>query len=59
MRGELSFTDVVDAEPFYYPYWGNIQLGRRRIGRATVGVDPAAWPGRPPRRGRVAVTAPC
>jgi hypothetical protein len=28
-RGELSFTDVVDANPVYYPYWGNIQLGRR------------------------------
>ncbi|MEA2577832.1 MAG: hypothetical protein QOD78_1420 [Chloroflexota bacterium] len=27
-RGELSFTDVVDSEPFFYPYWGNIQLGR-------------------------------
>ena len=27
-RGELSFTDVVDVEPFSYPYWGNIQLGR-------------------------------
>ena len=28
-RGELSFTDVVDANPVYYPYWGNIQLGRK------------------------------
>jgi len=27
-RGEMSFTDVVDANPVYYPYWGNIQLGR-------------------------------
>jgi hypothetical protein len=27
IRGELSFTDVVDQEPFSYPYWGNIQLG--------------------------------
>lgn len=24
--GELSFTDVVDATPVYYPYWGNIRL---------------------------------
>ena len=28
-RGELSFTDVVDANPVYYPYWGNVQLGRK------------------------------
>ena len=28
IRGELSFTDVVDQEPFSYPYWGNIQLDR-------------------------------
>ena len=24
--GELSFTDVVDSTPVYYPYWGNIRL---------------------------------
>ena len=24
--GELSFTDVVDTNPVYYPYWGNIRL---------------------------------
>jgi len=27
-RGELSFTDVVDQQPPFYPYWGNIQLSR-------------------------------
>lgn len=27
-RGVLSFTDVVDQDPFFYPYWGNIQLER-------------------------------
>lgn len=25
-RGEISFTDVVDVNPPYYPYWGNIHL---------------------------------
>ena len=24
--GELSFTDVVDVNPPYYPYWGSIRL---------------------------------
>ncbi len=28
VSGELSFTDVVDSEPFSYPYWGNIHLDR-------------------------------
>jgi hypothetical protein len=26
ISGELSFTDVVDVSPPYYPYWGSIRL---------------------------------
>lgn len=26
--GEISFHDVVDVDPPYYPYWGNVQLAR-------------------------------
>jgi hypothetical protein len=26
ISGELSFTDVVDTNPPYYPYWGSIRL---------------------------------
>ena len=53
VRGELSFTDVVDSEPFSYPYWGNIHLDRsaareasfrtvasRTTARATSAVAP-------------------
>ena len=35
-RGEMSFTDVVDEEPFSYPYWGNIHLGRNGTTGATT-----------------------
>ncbi len=26
--GQISFTDVVDVSPVYYPYWGNVHLAR-------------------------------
>ena len=55
-RGELSFTDVVDVEPFSYPYWGNIQLGR--VGAAastTVALSSARTSG----SAKGAAGAPC
>ena len=30
-RGEISFTDVVDVSPPYYPYWGNLRLATGRV----------------------------
>ena len=30
-RGEISFRDVVDVSPPYYPYWGNLRLATGRI----------------------------
>ncbi|MBI2777787.1 MAG: hypothetical protein HYX57_11080 [Chloroflexi bacterium] len=27
VSGELSFRDIVDVSPPYYPYWGNLRLG--------------------------------
>lgn len=55
-RGELNFTDVVDQEPFFYPYWGNIQLGRgsTTVASTTVALAARTAPGRAP-----AVAAPC
>ena len=41
-RGEMSFTDVVDHEPFSYPYWGNIQLGRAAGTAATLSATATA-----------------
>ena len=55
-RGEISFTDVGDAEPFSYPYWGNIQLGRLGSSETmTVAVASARTVG----SAKVAATAPC
>ena len=50
-RGEMSFTDVVDANPVYYPYWGNIRLGRKSASGPSQRRRRyrLAWPGR--RRG--------
>jgi len=31
VRGEISFRDVVDVSPPYYPYWGNLRLATGRI----------------------------
>jgi hypothetical protein len=28
ITGEISFHDVVDVSPPYYPYWGNVRLGK-------------------------------
>lgn len=39
--GELSFTDVVDVDPPYYPYWGNIRvpgLGSLTVASSSSGV---------------------
>jgi hypothetical protein len=55
-RGELSFTDVVDSEPFSYPYWGNIQLGRETQSLATTTRTAAA---RTSPSAKQAATAPC
>jgi len=54
-RGELSFKDVVDAEPFSYPYWGNIQLGRVKTTLAAT----AATSSRTAGSSSQAATAPC
>ena len=55
-RGELSFTDVVDSEPFFYPYWGNIQLGRVATSETTtVALASARTAGSP----KGAASAPC
>ena len=32
--GELSFHDVVDVSPPYYPYWGNVHLATSAAGGA-------------------------
>ncbi|HEX8024959.1 MAG TPA: hypothetical protein VF484_02025 [Candidatus Limnocylindrales bacterium] len=37
VSGELSFTDVVDVNPPYYPYWGAIRLDG---GSTTVATAP-------------------
>ena len=55
-RGELSFTDVVDAEPFFYPYWGNIQLGRDAQSVATASRTSAL---RTSASAKQAASAPC
>jgi hypothetical protein len=55
-RGELSFTDVVDANPVYYPYWGNIQLGRRTAASTATAASVAA---RVASAKAAAATPPC
>ncbi|MBI3745117.1 MAG: hypothetical protein HY264_01055 [Chloroflexi bacterium] len=55
-RGELSFTDVIDSQPFFYPYWGNIQLVAG-AGASTVSAPAAA--GRAATTAAAAVSAPC
>jgi hypothetical protein len=54
-RGELSFTDVVDTDPVSYPYWGNIQLGRK-AGALSVRKAGSASPA---HAKVAAVTPPC
>jgi len=41
ISGELSFHDVVDVSPPYYPYWGNLRLATGS-GGATIAVNPRA-----------------
>jgi hypothetical protein len=55
-RGELSFTDVVDANPVYYPYWGNIQLGRRAASSTATSAGTAS---RLASARNATATAPC
>lgn len=31
ISGELSFKDVVDVNPPYYPYWGNVRIAGQSI----------------------------
>lgn len=33
--GEISFRDVVDVNPPYYPYWGNLHLAKSMVGQAS------------------------
>ena len=56
IRGELSFTDVVDEEPFSYPYWGNIQLDR---GTPVILSSAASSARLASARVASAATAPC
>ena len=56
VRGELSFTDVVDEEPFSYPYWGNIQLDR---GTPVILSSAASSARLASARVASAATAPC
>lgn len=37
ISGELSFKDVVDVDPPYYPYWGNVRIGGQTV---TLGSPP-------------------
>jgi hypothetical protein len=41
ISGELSFHDVVDVSPPYYPYWGNLRLATSS-GGATIAVNQQA-----------------
>ena len=36
ITGELSFKDVVDLDPPYYPYWGNVRIPGGGTTAATV-----------------------
>ena len=45
-RGELNFTDVVSAEPFFYPYWGNVQLGRGGVAQTLSAAARSTSPAR-------------
>jgi hypothetical protein len=56
-RGELSFTDVVSSEPFFYPYWGNVQLGRKA--RAETVAQTSATTMRTAAAPESSVSAPC
>jgi hypothetical protein len=55
--GELSFTDVVDAEPFYYPYWGNIHLDP--IAAVSSAVTTTASKVRTNASAKAVAVAPC
>jgi hypothetical protein len=58
-RGELSFTDVVDANPVYYPYWGNIRSAERLHGLSHKSASSRlAWPGRRQEAAAAGVTPP-
>jgi hypothetical protein len=63
-RGELSFTDVVDTNPAYYPYWGNIQVGRKSAAvsshrSASLSARLAGSASRSATAAAAAVTPPC
>ena len=40
ISGELSFRDVVDVNPPYYPYWGNVRIAGQdlTLGSTTAGA---------------------
>jgi hypothetical protein len=39
VRGVLSFTDVVDVSPPYYPYWGNVRVDDGVGGTRSAGTS--------------------
>lgn len=45
VRGVISFTDVVDVSPPYYPYWGNLRLDDGVGGTRSVGISSASGSG--------------
>jgi hypothetical protein len=58
-RGELEFTDVVSAEPFFYPYWGNIQLNRTALATNSSIATTTSSSLRTSAASRAVAVAPC
>ena len=42
ITGELSFHDVVDVDPPYYPYWGNLRIAGQDISLGGTGTTTRA-----------------
>lgn len=54
ISGVLNFTDVVDTDPVYYPYWGNLRFPGDKAA-ITISVGPATVNAAAPG----VATAPC
>lgn len=54
ISGVLNFTDVVDVDPPYYPYWGTLRLSAE-AGTLSIAVGPATANA----AGSGSVKAPC
>jgi hypothetical protein len=53
ITGELSFKDVVDVVPNYYPYWGNVRIGGQTLALSQVATTTAS------RSATSSVSSPC